>query len=66
MEQTLETNDPAAQYRHVKQWVGSIEKIPMHPDDFSALHAWITARRFSETAGEKNFGERPVSSWMSG
>jgi hypothetical protein len=28
------------------------EKIPMHPDDFNALLAWITAKRFHETAVE--------------
>jgi hypothetical protein len=66
MEQILENNEKSEQCRSVKPWAGSIEKIPMHPDDFNALHAWITAKRFNETAVEKNFGERPVSSWISG
>lgn len=66
MEQILENNENAGQCRPEKPWAGSIEKIPMHPDDFNALHAWITAKRFYETAVEKNFGERPVFSWISG
>jgi hypothetical protein len=66
MEQILENDEKAGQCRPVKPWVGSMEKIPMHPDDFNALHAWITARRFCETAVEKNLGVRPVSSWMNG
>jgi len=26
----------------------SVEKMPMHPDDFRALHAWVTAKRLHE------------------
>ena len=66
MEQIPKTNHNTVQCRPVTPWAGSVEKIPMHPDDFHALHAWITAKRFSETTVEKNPGENLVSSWMSG
>jgi hypothetical protein len=35
-------------------------KIPMHPDDFTALLAWISAKRFQETISGKHFAEKPV------
>jgi hypothetical protein len=44
-----------------KQALGDgIEKKPMHPDDFAALLAWVTAKRFHELVLEKTFAEMPV------
>ena len=37
-----------------------IEKKPMHPDDFKAHHAWVTAKRFHEIVLGKTFAEKPV------
>ena len=37
-----------------------IEKKPMHPDDFAAHLAWVTAKRFHELVLEKTFAEMPV------
>ena len=34
-----------------------IEKKPMHPDDFSAHLAWVTAKRFHELVLEKTFAD---------
>ena len=31
----------------------STEPVRMHPDDYSALLAWITAKRFHELVSEK-------------
>jgi hypothetical protein len=58
MEQDFEKNDNSTHSGHAVQWIESMEKIPMHPDDFNALLAWITAKRFHETGAEKNFAER--------
>jgi hypothetical protein len=33
---------------------------PMHPDDFEAHLAWITAKRFQEQVIEKTCAEQPV------
>lgn len=38
-----------------------IEKKLMHPDDFAALLAWVTAKRFHELFLEKTFAEIPVN-----
>jgi hypothetical protein len=32
----------------------------MHPDDFSALLAWITAKRYHELVLGKTHAEKPV------
>ena len=37
-----------------------IEKKSMHPDDFKAHLAWVTAKRFHELVLEKTFAEMPV------
>ena len=37
-----------------------IEKKLMHPDDFAALLAWVTAKRFHELVLERTFAEIPV------
>lgn len=55
MDQDSGKNDNARLSGHVVQWIGQTEKIPMHPDDFNALHAWNTAKRFHETGVEKAF-----------
>jgi hypothetical protein len=34
------------------------EIVPMHPDDFGAHLAWITAKRFSESARREPFAEK--------
>jgi hypothetical protein len=34
------------------------ERKPMHPDDFAAHHAWVTARRVREIEPENTFVER--------
>jgi hypothetical protein len=60
MKQDSEKNENARHSGHVVQLTGLTEKIPMHPDDFNALLAWITAKRFHETGVEKIFTERPV------
>ena len=57
MEQDFEKNNNAIHSGHVMQWTGPTEKIPMHPDDFNALLAWITAKRFHETGFGDNFTE---------
>jgi len=36
------------------------EQEPMHPDDFSALLAWITAKRYHELVLGKTHGEKAV------
>ena len=36
-----------------------IEKKPMHPDDFKAHLAWVTAKRFHELALWETFAEKP-------
>jgi hypothetical protein len=36
------------------------DKEPMHPDDFEAHLAWITAKRFSERAFDSPFPENVV------
>ncbi len=36
------------------------EKEPMHPDDYQALLAWITAKRFHEFRIENPFPEQVV------
>ena len=58
MGQNLEKNDNGTYSGHSVQWIGPMEKIPMHPDDFNALLAWITAKRFHESGTENNFSER--------
>lgn len=41
-----------------KQALGDgIEKKPMHPDDFAAHLAWVTAKRFHELVLEKTFAD---------
>jgi hypothetical protein len=37
-----------------------IGKKPMHPDDFKAHLAWVTAKRFHEIVIESTFAEKPV------
>jgi hypothetical protein len=34
-----------------------IEKKLIHPDDFAALLAWVTAKRFHELVLEKTFAD---------
>ena len=36
------------------------ETVPMHPDDFEALLAWIMAKRFHELVLKKTFHENPL------
>jgi hypothetical protein len=60
MVQTFEKNNNATYQGNVVQRTRPIENIPMHPDDFNALLAWIKAKRFHETNFEKSFTERPV------
>jgi len=36
------------------------EQEPMHPDDFSALLAWITAKRYHEMVLGKTHAEKAV------
>lgn len=60
MEPDSEKNDNTTHSGYVVQWNGPTEKIPMHPDDFNALLAWITAKRFHETGLEKGFADTPV------
>jgi len=36
------------------------EQEPMHPDDFSALLAWITAKRYHELVLGKTHAEKAV------
>ena len=66
MEQDFEKNIFGSHCQQMKQWTGPNEKIPMHPDDFNALLAWITAKRFHETGDEKSCTERPVYSHFLG
>ena len=47
------------QSEHMKRWTEPGERVPMHPDDFSALLAWITAKRFQEMDRAKT-AETPV------
>jgi len=43
------------------QLVGEhIEQKPMHPDDFAAHLAWVTAKRFHELVMKETFAEKPV------
>ena len=37
-----------------------IEKKPMHPDDFKAHLAWVTAKRFHDIVPERAFAEETV------
>lgn len=59
-------NNNAWRSGHKDQRAGLTEKIPMHPDDFNALLAWNTAKRFHETDLEKSFAKRPGYSWIIG
>ncbi len=34
-----------------------VEKKPMHPDDFAAHLAWVTAKRFHELVLKKTFAD---------
>jgi hypothetical protein len=52
MKQHAGKNHYARTSGHFVQLTGLTEKNPMHPDDFNALLAWITAKRFHETAVE--------------
>jgi len=36
---------------------------PMHPDDFAAHYAWVTAKRLHEMIMRERFAERPVFCW---
>jgi hypothetical protein len=36
------------------------EQQPMHPDDFEAHYAWVTAKRFHEMIMKESFAEKPV------
>jgi hypothetical protein len=36
------------------------EPEPMHPDDFDAHYAWVTAKRFHELVLKETFAEKPV------
>lgn len=37
-----------------------IEQVPMHPDDYRAHLAWVTAKRFHELVLRETFAEKPV------
>jgi len=37
-----------------------VEHEPMHPDDFDAHYAWVTAKRFHELVLKETFAEKPV------
>lgn len=45
---------------------GHVEKKPMHPDDFAAHLAWVTAKRFHELITKETFMEKPVFCWTIG
>jgi hypothetical protein len=60
MEQEFEKTRQLAHPVSRVQWTDPVEKTPMHPDDFNALLAWITAKRFHEVSLEKTFAEKPV------
>jgi hypothetical protein len=66
MIQEFEKIDRDAHSRCIAPWTEPTEKIPMHPDDFNALLAWITAKRYHEKDLEKSFVERPVYSMIIG
>lgn len=36
------------------------EHIPMHPEDYEAHFAWVTAKRFQELVRNETFSEKPV------
>ncbi len=38
---------------------GPTEKVPMHPDDFEAHLAWVTAKRFHDLVPRKTFRDKP-------
>jgi len=44
----------------VHQYSDNTETVPMHPDDFEAHLAWITAKRFSELILKKTPAEKTV------
>ena len=37
-----------------------VDQVPMHPDDFEAHLAWITAKRIQELVLKETFAEKPV------
>jgi hypothetical protein len=44
-----------------------IEKEPMHPDDFEAHLAWVTAKRFHELVLEKTCAKKVTGFyWITG
>ena len=45
---------------HVQKSGERTEQAPMHPDDFEAHLAWITAKRLHELVLEETFAEKPV------
>jgi hypothetical protein len=54
MEHNSGKHDNARPSGSMVQRTGLTEKIPMHPDDFNALLAWLTAKRFHEMGHEKS------------
>lgn len=59
-------------YSTIHQWSGMeitcplMGKIPMHPDDYTALMAWIIAKRFHETGLKKSQKQIPDFFWRVG
>ena len=39
-----------------------IEHLPMHPDDFEAHYAWVTAKRSQDLFLKESRAEKPVQS----
>jgi hypothetical protein len=40
------------------------EKMPIHPDDFEAHLAWVTAKRYHEMAVKKDFRKNLINSGL--
>jgi hypothetical protein len=38
----------------------SVEKVPMHPDDFDAHLAWVIAKRFHELVMKETCAEKTL------
>ena len=57
---TTETNRKTPAGAVMQHTDDHIEKAPMHPDDFEAHLAWITAKRFHELVLKETFAEKPV------
>ena len=49
-----------ADLSHLQKSGELAEQAPMHPDDFEAHLAWITAKRLHELVLKETFAEKPV------